>query len=149
MNAVGDERLRPLIVRFESNQPFEPVQGVIARTFRLAHDRTGSHAFHFSSPHGTIGYATDLGYVPMMLVEHFCGVDILAIESNYDPEMQRTSGRPLFLRQRITGGGGHLSNLQALKAVKAVFDRCLHMRKARPRALCCCTAAGSATVRNF
>jgi phosphoribosyl 1,2-cyclic phosphodiesterase len=120
---VDDERLRPLVIPF-TREPFEPVPGVVGKTLRLAHDRTGSHAFHFSSEHGSIGYATDLGNVPEALVDHFCGVDILAIESNYDPHLQRTSGRPLFLQQRIMGGGGHLSNAQSLKAVKAIFDRC-------------------------
>lgn len=120
---VGDERLRPLVIPFR-HDPFEPVPGVTARALRMAHDRTGSHAFHFSSEHGSIGYATDLGRVPESLLDHLCGVDLLAIESNYDPHMQRTSGRPLFLQKRITGGGGHLSNAQSLAAVKAIFDRC-------------------------
>ena len=124
--------LRALIVPFK-NQPFEPAPGVTAHTVRLAHDRTGSHAFRFTSDRGSIGYATDLGRVPETLLEHFCGVDLLAIESNYDPHMQRTSGRPLFLQQRITGGGGHLSNAQALAAVKSIFDRCSKSGKGLPQ----------------
>jgi ribonuclease BN (tRNA processing enzyme) len=120
---LGDERVRPLVVGFKA-ESIEPVPGVIGRTMRMAHDRTGSHAFHFSSGNGSLGYATDLGHVPDALIEHFLGVDLLAIESNYDPEMQRMSGRPLFLQKRIMGGGGHLSNAQSLKAVKEIFDRC-------------------------
>jgi phosphoribosyl 1,2-cyclic phosphodiesterase len=128
MGFAADERLRALVIPFK-NQPFEPATGVVATSLRMVHDRTGSHAFCFSSDRGSIGYATDLGRVPETLVDHFCGVDILAIESNYDPHMQRTSGRPLFLQKRIMGGGGHLSNAQALAAVKSVFDRCT--RKSR------------------
>ena len=52
------------------------------------------------------------------MIESFCGVDVLAIESNYDPDLQRNSGRPVFLQNRIMNGGGHLSNDQALSAVK-------------------------------
>jgi phosphoribosyl 1,2-cyclic phosphodiesterase len=129
---VNDEQLRPLVVPFQQ-EPFEPLPGVIGKTLRLAHDRTGSHAFHFSSEHGSIGYATDLGNVPETLTDHFCGVDLLAIESNYDPHMQRTSGRPLFLQKRIMGGGGHLSNEQSFKAVRAIFDRCGRRGHALPR----------------
>lgn len=121
--ASGDARIRSLVTGFKS-QPIEPVPGVVGHAMRMAHDRTGSHAFHFSSANGSLGYATDLGHVPDALIEHFCGVDLLAIESNYDPEMQRMSGRPLFLQKRIMGGGGHLSNQQSLKAVKEIFDRC-------------------------
>jgi ribonuclease BN (tRNA processing enzyme) len=126
LHFASDSRMRPLVVPF-TQEPFEPVPGVTATTIRLAHDRTGSHAFHFASEcgsGGSMGYATDLGNVPLTLIDKFCGVDLLAIESNYDPQMQRTSGRPMFLQQRIMGGGGHLSNTQALKAVKELFDRC-------------------------
>lgn len=132
VSITENKDLRPLIVPFK-NQPFEPTPGVTARTLRLAHDRTGSHAFHFSSDLGSIGYATDLGRVPESLVDHFCGVDLLAIESNYDPQMQRTSGRPLFLQKRITGGGGHLSNAQSFSAVKSIFDRCTRSGKGLPQ----------------
>ena len=128
---AADARMRSLVVPF-TPEPFELVPGVVAATFRLAHDRTGSHAFHFTGSGGSIGYATDLGHVPAMLIERFCGVDLLAIESNYDPHMQRTSGRPLFLQQRIMGGGGHLSNAQTLKAVKELFDRCARLGHALP-----------------
>lgn len=132
MAVAADERLRSLVLPFKQDA-FGPVPGVIAKSLRMAHDRTGSHAFHFSSEDGCIGYATDLGRVPETLVDHFCGVDVLAIESNYDPHMQRTSGRPLFLQKRIMGGGGHLSNAQALSAVKSIFDRCTKRGKALPQ----------------
>jgi phosphoribosyl 1,2-cyclic phosphodiesterase len=128
----GTARLESLVMPFD-HEAFEPVPGVIARTLRLAHDDTGSHAFHFSTDRSSIGYATDLGSVPAALIEHFDGVDLLAIESNYDPEMQRGSGRPVFLQRRIMGGHGHLSNQQAMAAVKAVFDRCQRHRRSLPR----------------
>jgi hypothetical protein len=62
--------------------------------------------------------------VPDQLIELFCGLDVLCIESNYDPQMQQDSPRPWFLKQRITGGRGHLSNEQAFEAVRQIFDRC-------------------------
>lgn len=40
-------------------------------------------------------------------------LDILAIESNYCPNLQAASDRPMFLKQRITGGRGHLSNQES------------------------------------
>ena len=39
----------------------------------------------------------------------------------------------MFLQQRIMGGGGHLSNPQALKAVKELFDRCTRGGHSSPR----------------
>jgi len=68
MGFAADERLRPLVLPFKQHA-FEPAPGVVATSLRMAHDRTGSHAFHFSSDFGSIGYATDLGRVPETLVD--------------------------------------------------------------------------------
>ncbi len=58
--------------------------------------------------------------MPPALTERFTGLDALAIESNYDPDLERSSPRPAFLKQRIMGGGGHLSNEESLNAVLAI-----------------------------
>lgn len=104
--------------------PFEPTEGVRVEPIALAHDQEGSHGFLIEGFGSRVGYATDLGHVPMELIERFVDLDVLAIESNYDPRMQEESPRPYFLKQRITGGRGHLSNEQAFEAVRKILDRC-------------------------
>jgi phosphoribosyl 1,2-cyclic phosphodiesterase len=121
------------VVRPFDSRPFEVVPGVWASAVRAAHDREGSHAFRFDAGDASIGYATDLGHVPPKLIDRFCGVDILAIESNYDPQLQESSARPWFVKQRITGGRGHLSNEQAFAAVVELLERCRCAGKAPPR----------------
>ena len=113
--------LKKLVVGFDGQ--FEPVKGVKLDPFELAHDETGSHGFVMECDGYKVGFATDLGHVPEALIERFCGVDVVALESNYDPEMERNSSRPYYLKQRIMGGHGHLSNEQALEAVRAILDR--------------------------
>lgn len=103
---------------------FVPVDGVRFQPVALAHDLAGSHGFLIEGFGCRVGYATDLGRVPAKLVERFVGLDVLAIESNYDPLMQEQSGRPWFLKRRIMGRSGHLSNEQALAAVRQILDRC-------------------------
>ncbi len=100
-----------------------PLPGITATGVRLPHDHKGTTGYHLDSPFGTIGYATDLGCVPPALIQRFIGVDLLAIECNYDPDMQRRSGRPMVLKRRIMGRAGHLSNRQAFDAVKEIVDR--------------------------
>ena len=112
-----------LVVGF-CEETFEPLQGLTFRPVHLAHDREGSDGFVAEGFGRRVGYATDLGHVPSHLLEMFCGVDVLCIESNYDPQMQADSPRPWFLKQRITGGRGHLSNQQAFDAVRQVIERC-------------------------
>ena len=70
-----------------------------------------------------LGYATDLGHVPSYFFDRFRDLDCIALEANYDPQMQVDSARPSFLKRRIMGGHGHLSNLQALAAIRKLLDR--------------------------
>jgi phosphoribosyl 1,2-cyclic phosphodiesterase len=119
---AADLRRADLLRAFDG-EAFEPAPGVTATTVRLPHDEKGTSAFHLSAASGRIGYATDLGHVPQELIAAFAGVDLLLLESNYDPRMQTTSSRPQFLKDRIMGDHGHLSNGQAFEAARAIADR--------------------------
>jgi phosphoribosyl 1,2-cyclic phosphodiesterase len=119
---------KDLIETFGTTKSFEPIDNVSVRAIKLAHDRDGSHGFCIEGFGVRIGYATDLGHVPDGLIECFHDVDLLALESNYDPDMQVNSARPWFLKQRIMGGAGHLSNEQAFDAVRAILDRAERVR---------------------
>jgi len=65
-----------------------------------------------------------LGHVPAHLNDRFEDLDLLALESNYDRAMQVKSPRPWFLKQRIMGGRGHLSNDLAFDAIHRLLNRC-------------------------
>lgn len=106
---------------------FEPLPGICATSIELRHDMEGSTGFRFDCAGISLGYATDLGRVPASLIEAFAGVHLLAIESNYDQQMQLQSSRPESLKNRIMGGSGHLSNAECFAAVAKIFD--LSMRR--------------------
>ncbi len=99
--------------------------GDIAVPMLLAHDEWGVVAFRleFERAGRSLGYATDVGGVTPALTRGMAGVDVLAIESNYCPTMQEQSGRPYFLKSRIMGGSGHLSNQECTVAVQAIRPR--------------------------
>ena len=117
------EQLVARVLVFDT-APFEALPGLSLRPISLAHDREGSHGFLLEGFGCRVGYATDLGRVPPALLEEFADIDLLAIESNYDRQMQLDSPRPWFLKQRIMGGSGHLSNEQAFDAVRTLLNRC-------------------------
>ena len=83
------------------------------------HDSHGTVAYVIRHGETALGWATDLGRAEAALLSFFQGhqLDALAIESNYDRDMQLLSDRPPFLIERIMGGAGHLSNRQSLEAV--------------------------------
>ncbi len=91
----------------------------------------------FHTPHDTyesMGYAiclnekkavvaTDIGHVDEELLKNLLGADILLLESNYDKRRLRYSRYPAFLKDRISGGRGHLSNDEcAAVAVRAAHE---------------------------
>ncbi|MEE9212600.1 MAG: MBL fold metallo-hydrolase [Phycisphaeraceae bacterium] len=119
----ADELERQQLVQVFDDKPFEPIPTLRVTAVPLPHDVKGTTGFHFESDAGRVGYATDLGHVPAQLITRFAGVDLLAIESNYDPQMQLGSTRPLFLKRRIMGGRGHLSNQESFEAVRRIVDR--------------------------
>ncbi len=95
--------------------------GVTALPTLLSHDSLGVTTLRFELPGGdSLGFATDVGHVSPSLVERLAGVAVLAIESNYCPRMQAASDRPWWLKQRIMGGSGHLSNEQCADAVARI-----------------------------
>jgi len=111
------------------DNPFEIDEGVTVHPLLMSHDEHGVSTLRIDMhgvEAGSLGFCTDLGHVTADLVEHLRareGVDVLAMESNYCPRMQLASSRPWFLKNRIMGGSGHLSNQQALEAVRAVAPR--------------------------
>jgi phosphoribosyl 1,2-cyclic phosphodiesterase len=113
--------LVPLTRPFDA-AAFLPIEGLRCDPIHFAHDRLGSHGFVIDGFGYRIGYATDLGHVPSHFYKHFRDLDCIALESNYDPRMQADSARPMMLKRRITGGHGHLSNEQALAAIRKLLD---------------------------
>lgn len=86
---------------------------------RVPHDSNPTFAFRFEARDGlfgsawSLGFASDVGHVTRTLAATFASVDVLAVEFNHDEAMQRASGRPAMLINRVLGKDGHLSNDQA------------------------------------
>jgi phosphoribosyl 1,2-cyclic phosphodiesterase len=62
---------------------------------------------------------TDLGYIPSHVAENVLAVDLLIIESNYDNDLLAMDRkRPPYIKERIRGRLGHLSNEAAMNFIK-------------------------------
>lgn len=114
--------LVPLIRSFDA-EAFSPIDGLTCDPIHFAHDQLGSHGFVVEGFGYRIGYATDLGHVPSHFFDRFRDLDCIALEANYDPQMQADSCRPALVKRRIMRGRGHLSNLQALAAIRKLLNR--------------------------
>ncbi len=101
----------------ESISPSTRIGGVSVSTMLADHDETGVAVYRFNHPGAGIGYATDVGRPTADLAGFLSGVGLLAIESNYCPRLQAASARPEFLKRRVMGGRGHLSNQESASVV--------------------------------
>ena len=97
------------------------------RAFRTLHDAEEPFGYHISSGDKRIALITDTGAVTEEILDHIADADILVLESNHDTELLRTCRYPFYLKQRILGERGHLSNKQASDALLRLID--IHDKK--------------------
>ena len=83
--------------------------------FSKLHDAADPQSFVVRQGTRTVGVFTDIGAVCDRLIHYFQQCDIAFLETNYDEEMLDQGRYPYFLKKRIRGGYGHLSNHQALE----------------------------------
>lgn len=88
--------------------------------FCTSHDAVDPLGYVFESEGKRLGYVTDTGRITREMLNHLSGVDTLYLESNYDPQMLKNSGRSPSLIDRISGQWGHLSNAQACELVREI-----------------------------
>ncbi len=108
--------------------PENMLAGMRVTPFHTPHDAADSMGFRFeTSDSRVLAVATDLGYITQEVREHILGAHLVMIESNYDTRMLECGTYPYFLKQRIKGRKGHLSNddcaLQVSELVKSGTTR--------------------------
>ena len=79
------------------------------------HDGTDPHSFTVTGNGITVGVFTDIGLACEHVIRHFGRCHAAFLEANYDETMLKKGTYPEFLKNRIRGGVGHLSNIQALE----------------------------------
>ncbi|MBP6870375.1 MAG: MBL fold metallo-hydrolase [Bacteroidales bacterium] len=113
---------RNSLLRIEPHllQPFSADEelhfgSLTVRAFQKHHDAADPHSFTVTGSGITVGIFTDIGSVCEQLIHHFSRCHAAFLEANYDETMLEEGRYPYFLKRRIRGGNGHLSNLQALE----------------------------------
>lgn len=104
-------------VCFENGQEFE-VAGFSVRPFSIPHDTADPVGYLVKAGGETYFHGTDIGTPLDSIGLKLAEADVATLESNHDPAMLRTSGRPMPLIQRIAGPRGHLANDQACELVQ-------------------------------
>ncbi|HXI00507.1 MAG TPA: MBL fold metallo-hydrolase [Sphingobacteriaceae bacterium] len=94
----------------------EPVTigGLSITAFPKLHDATEPVSFMVSGNDVNVGVFTDIGTPCDQLIRYFKQCHAAFLEANYDEDLLNNGKYPYFLKSRIRGGKGHLSNKQAL-----------------------------------
>ena len=100
-------------IHFYADEPVD-VGSLRVVGFAKMHDAVDAHSFTISYNNITVGVFTDIGTVCKNLVHHFKKCHAAFLEANYDDTMLENGKYPNFLKDRIRGSHGHLSNAQAL-----------------------------------
>lgn len=90
---------------------------VSVHTIPTPHDGEDGVAFIVDDGAHRLGILTDLGHVFQDLGRTIASLDAVFLESNYDPHMLANGPYPRFLKSRIKGPGGHISNREAAELI--------------------------------
>ena len=108
--AVGDLQLNPFTVPHDAREPLQ---------------------LTCSDGNAKLGILTDLGHASRHVIDSINNCNALLLESNHDEEMLSKSKYPAFLKARVGGDYGHLSNAQAAGILSAVMhDKLRHVSAA-------------------
>lgn len=75
-----------------------------------SHDAADPVAYKFRQQEKSMAVLTDLGTFDDSLVEKLLGLDAILLEANHDIHMLQAGSYPYYLKRRILGNKGHLSN---------------------------------------
>lgn len=93
------------------------------RYFDTPHDSVCCCGYQVTYSGGqTAAITTDLGYIDDTVVDTIAGCDTILIESNYDEKMLDFGPYPYYLKRRIKGSGGHLSNAACSKVLPRLVE---------------------------
>lgn len=101
---------------------------ITVEPMKISHDAAQPVAYRFFKGDQKIAVATDLGTVTEENEEKLRGMDAILLEANHDVNMLQVGPYPYYLKQRILGEKGHLSNESAGKLLsKIVHDHLKHI----------------------
>lgn len=110
--------------RISGNQELHALKGPVSLAgfevipFPTSHDSPGSVGYRVHTPDGaSVGICTDLGYASDAVLTGISGCDFVMLEANYDEAMLKCGPYPPWLKRRIAGQQGHLSNRQCAEVL--------------------------------
>lgn len=104
------------------------VEDLVIKAFPKRHDAADPCSFVIEHASLNVGVFTDIGGCCSEVISNFAKCNAVFLEANYDTDMLMNGHYPFYLKRRISGGHGHLSNAEALELfVKHRSSRLTHL----------------------
>ncbi len=98
------------------------IEGIKVKPFSVSHDAANPVAYRFNDGDKSVAVATDLGCYTDYTVENLKNLDAILIEANHDIKMLQVGAYPYYLKQRILGKKGHLSNEMSGQLLNSILN---------------------------
>ena len=85
--------------------------------FDVPHDSSDNVGYRIENCNTVFCLMTDIGHITEEIKENIRLSNYLVIEANHDESMLQNGPYPQYLKQRISGGSGHLSNIACARVV--------------------------------
>ena len=86
------------------------INDILIEPYSISHDARNPVCYTLKAEGQKIGMATDLGKYDDYVLSKLDSSDLLYVEANHDVNMLMVGKYPYYLKQRILGDYGHLSN---------------------------------------
>jgi len=88
---------------------------LVIHPYSKLHDAADPYSFTINCNQVNVGVITDIGKACENVIHHFGQCHAVFLESNYDEQMLDKGRYPIYLKNRIRNGQGHISNREALE----------------------------------
>lgn len=102
------------LIHFKSHDVI-PTGAISLTAFPVSHDAADPHGFFISAGGKSAGLFNDIGFACDQVKDYFGKCNAAFLECNYDEDLLNNGHYPAYLKQRIKGPRGHLSNKEALE----------------------------------
>ena len=116
-DVVGEDRH----IAFDSGERFM-IGDIEVRSFATHHDSAGAVSYSFIHDGKQISILTDTGYVCDRIFDEIKDSDLIALEANHDVNVLQMGRYPYYVKRRILGDGGHLSNEAAADCITRMIQ---------------------------
>ncbi|NTW71632.1 MAG: MBL fold metallo-hydrolase [Eubacteriaceae bacterium] len=110
---------------FDSSKSFD-IEDLHIKPFPINHDASEPVGFAVYCEKNKVSIVTDTGTVDEVIYSHVMESDLLVMESNHDVNMLMAGRYPYFLKKRIQGDLGHLSNECAAEIIVSLAEQGLN-----------------------